>query len=404
MKIKLAKRLGQLPPYLFAQIDRTKKKALSEGKDVIDFGVGDPDIATPAPVIEALCHSAKDPGNHRYPTTRGLELFRQAVADWYHARFAVSLDPATEIHSLIGSKEGIAHIPFAFLNPGDFALVPDPCYPPYKGGTIFSGAKPYLLPLKEENGFLPDFDKVPRSIARKAKLMFLNYPNNPTGAVATLEFLEKAVYFAKKNQIILCYDNAYSEISFEGCRAPSILQLKGAREMSVEFHSVSKTYNMTGWRLGWVCGNARIVEGLARVKSNIDSGVFQSVQLAGIAALRLPSEVLQKANRISQERRDLLCAGLQKLGWRVRPPKASFYVWAPLPKEGKKKRSALFAKGLLENYNLLVTPGIGFGSSGEGYVRFALTVPVERIQEALSRLQQKGVAGRRFPVAKVEAD
>ena len=385
MKITYAKRIQQLPPYLFAQIDAAKKKAVAEGKDVIDFGVGDPDLPTPRPIIEALYQGALDATNHRYPTTRGLDLLRKSIAEWYQKRFNVSLDPVKEIHSLIGSKEGISHLPFAFLNPGDVALVPDPCYPPYKGGTLFAGGKPYLLPLKEENNFLPDLERIPSTILRKAKLIFLNYPNNPTAAIAPMEFLEKAVRFAKRNQIILCYDNAYSEVSYDGYLAPSFLQVKGAREVGVEFHSFSKTYNMTGWRLGWVCGNSKIVEGLTKVKSNIDSGVFQAVQLAGIAALRLGEDFRQTTNKVYQERRDVLCEGLTKMGWKTTPPKATFYLWVSLPGN---KRSAHFAKRLLEQMNILVTPGIGFGPSGEGYIRLALTVPVERIKQALSRLSQ----------------
>ena len=385
MKITFAKRLQQLPPYLFAQIDAAKKKAIAEGKDVIDFGVGDPDLATPRPVIEALHQGALDAENHRYPTTRGLGFLRKAIAQWYEKRFQVYLNPDTEIHSLIGSKEGIAHAPLAFLNAGDIALVPDPCYPPYRGGTLFACGRDYLLPLKEGNRFLPDLEHIPSSVVRKAKLLFLNYPNNPTAAVAPLEFLDKVVHFAKRNQILVCYDNAYSEISYDGYQAPSFLQLKGAKEVGVEFHSFSKTYNMTGWRLGWVSGHPNIVEGIGIVKSNIDSGVFQAIQLAGIAALRLPEEFLRQSNQVYQERRDILCEGLKKMGWQINPPRASFYVWSRVP--GRMK-STLFAKRFLEEIHVLVTPGIGFGPSGEGYVRFALTVSVERIREALGRIEK----------------
>ncbi len=384
LKVTYAKRIQQLPPYLFAQIDAAKKKAVAEGKDVIDFGVGDPDLPTPRPIIEALYQGALGAANHRYPTTRGLELLRKEIAHWYERRFGVLLSPETEIHSLIGSKEGIAHAPFAFLNPGDVALVPDPCYPPYRGGTLFAGGKSYLLPLLKENHFLPDLDPIPSSVLRKAKILFLNYPNNPTGAAAPLEFLEEVIHFAKKRRIIVCYDNAYSEVSYDGYNAPSFLQLKGAKEVGVEFHSLSKTYNMTGWRLGWVCGHPKIVEGIGIVKSNIDSGVFQAVQLAGIAALKLGNSFLIETHRIYQERRDLLCEGLLKIGWKVTPPKSTFYLWTPVP-QGKK--SAPFARELLEKRHIVVTPGIGFGPSGEGYVRFALTVPVERIRAALSRLK-----------------
>lgn len=383
-KLNRAHRLKLLPPYLFAQIDAAKRKAIAEGRDVIDFGVGDPDLPTPRPIIEALYHAALDATNHRYPSTRGLEVLRVAIAQWYERRFQVKLDPFTEILPLIGSKEGIAHVPLAFLNPGDVALIPDPCYPPYRGGTLFAGGKSYLLPLLKENHFLPDLNRLPSSISRRAKILFLNYPNNPTGAAAPLEFLEEVIHFAKKHRIIVCYDNAYSEVSYNGYKAPSFLQLKGAKEIGVEFHSFSKTYNMTGWRLGWVCGHPKVVEGIGLVKSNIDSGIFQAVQLAGIAALKLGDHFLIETNRIYQERRDLLCEGLLKMGWKVTPPKSTFYVWVPVP-QGKK--SAPFSRELLEKRNIVVTPGIGFGPSGESYVRFALTVPVERIRTALSRLK-----------------
>ncbi len=381
--IKPARRLAALPPYLFAEIDRLKQEALRSGKDLIDLGVGDPDLPTPEPIVEALRSAARNPRHHRYPSYEGMEAFREAVAAWYRRRFGVKLDPAREVLTLIGSKEGIGHLPLALLNPGDTALIPDPGYPVYQAGTLFAGGRPVRMRLRRENGFLPELAKIPAATARRARVMFLNYPNNPTAATAEPAFFEEAVRFARRHRIAVCHDAAYSEIAFDGYRAPSFLQTDGAIEVGVEFHSLSKTFNMTGWRIGFVVGNAAAIAALGRLKSNLDSGVFQAVQEAGIAALAMDGGVVEKACAVYRERRDALVRGLQAAGLEVTPPRATFYVWARIP---KKYRSAQFAALLLSRAGIVATPGNGFGPGGEGYVRFTLTVPVERMREAVARL------------------
>jgi len=384
-EFKLSKKLQALPPYLFLEIDKAKRKARSEGRDIIDLGVGDPDIPTPKYIIEALYQAAQDPGNHRYALDQGMPALRRAIEGWYNRRFGINLNPDREILPLIGSKEGIAHFPLAFLNQGDYSLVPDPCYPPYKGGTILAGGKPYLMPLLSSNSFLPDLKKIPLSMRKKAKIIYINYPNNPTGAIADKKFFSEAIEFARKNKIIVISDLAYSEMTYDGYCAPSMLEVEGAKEVAIEFHSLSKTYNMTGWRIGWACGNEKLIQALAKIKSNLDSGIFSAIQLAGIAALEGPDEHIKNMCRLYQERRDCLIQGLTALGWQVTAPKATFYLWIKVP---KKLGSIKFASLLLEKANLVVTPGVGFGKSGEGYIRMALTVPVERMQEALRRLKQ----------------
>ncbi len=382
---KLSRKLTSLPPYLFLEIDKAKRRARAEGRDIIDLGVGDPDQPTPAHIIEKLYQAARDPSTHRYALDQGLPVLRKAIAKWYAQRFNVKLDPETEILPLIGSKEGIAHFPLAFLNEGDYSLVPDPCYPPYKGGTILAGGKPYLMPLKEENAFLPDFKRIPLNIRRKAKLVYVNYPNNPTAGIAQRGFYEDAIEFANKNKIIVISDLAYSEIAYDGYRPSSFLEVEGAKELSIEFHSLSKTYSMTGWRIGWACGNAKLIQALAKIKSNIDSGIFSAIQLAGIAALEGPQQHIKDICLLYQERRDTLIRGLNSLGWNVNPPKATFYVWLKVP---KKNDSVRFCALLLEKANIVATPGVGFGKYGEGYIRMALTVSAERIQEAVRRLKR----------------
>lgn len=382
---EFSERLTKLPPYLFAEIDRAKREAKAEGRDIVDLGIGDPDLPTPKHVINALYKAALDPANHHYALDSGMPRLRQAIARWYKKRFGVQLDPDTEVLPLIGSKEGIAHMPLAFINAGDYVLVPDPCYPPYKNGTIFAGGVPYLMPLLAENKFLPDLDIIKANVANKTKMMFVNYPNNPTGAVADEEFYKKTLDFAHRHNILICSDAAYSEISYDRYRPTSVLQMVGAKDRAVEFHSLSKTYNMTGWRIGWACGNRRAIEGLVKVKSNIDSGIFQAIQLAGIAALEGPQGSVAKANRIYKERRDALVSGLSSLGWKVSKPKATFYVWA---KTLQGYNSASMAKALLEKADIIATPGSGFGKYGEGYIRMALTVPKERIKTAILRLKK----------------
>ncbi len=380
-----SKKIQSLPPYLFLEIDKAKRKARAEGRDIIDLGVGDPDQPTARYIIEKLYQAAKDPANHRYALDQGMPALRRAIAGWHRRRFNVRLDPDTEILPLIGSKEGIAHFPLAFLNAGDYALVPDPCYPPYKGGTILAGGRPYLMPLLAANAFLPDIKKIPLRIRKIAKLLYLNYPNNPTSATAEKSFYQDVVNFAKKYKIIVISDLSYSEIAYDGYRPSSFLEVEGAREVGIEFLSLSKTYNMTGWRIGWASGNAELISGLARVKSNIDSGIFSAIQLAGIAALEGPQSSLKNMCRLYQQRRDTLVRGLRSLGWQVNSPRATFYVWIKIP---IKKDSLRFAELLLKEANIVVTPGVGFGKYGQGYIRIALTVSCERIKETIERLKK----------------
>ncbi|MBU0482081.1 MAG: LL-diaminopimelate aminotransferase [Proteobacteria bacterium] len=382
-----ADRLKQLPPYLFAELDRKKDAVKARGVDVIDLGVGDPDLPTPDHIISKLAEAAKIPAYHRYPSYSGMNRFREAVSAWYNKRCGIKLDPVKEVVSLIGSKEGIAHIPLAFINPGDVVLVPSPAYPVYKIATLFAGGVPYEMPLRKENGFLPDLDAIPADVLTKAKMMFLNYPNNPTAAVATREFFEKVVAFANAHNIMICHDFAYSEMSFDGYVPLSFLEIPGAMEVGIEFHSLSKTYNMTGWRIGWAAGNASIIGGLGQIKSNIDSGIFEAIQVAGIEAMRDDASWLARMQTIYTERRDVVLNGLAKLGLKAECPKATFYVWVETPKGYD---SAGTVAHLLENAGIVTTPGNGFGGPGEGYFRIALTVSKERLQEAIDRIREIG--------------
>lgn len=381
-----ADRINSLPIYLFASIDKAKAEMRKKGADVIDFGVGDPDIPTPDHIVEAMKRSVSDPARQRYPSYEGMLSFREAAASWYKKTMNIDLDPHEEVLALIGSKEGIAHIPLAFLNPGDISLVPDPAYPVYHIGSILADGKPYKMPLYAENEFLPDLDAIPSHIAKKAKLMFLNYPNNPTSAIATLDFFDQVVDFAQENDVIIVHDNAYSEMTYNGYKAPSFLNARGAREVGIEMHSLSKTYNMTGWRIGFAVGNRDILAGLGKVKTNVDSGAFEAVQEAAITALLGPQDCVSTINQTYKERRDALLVGLEELGLEVRPPKATFYVWARV-----KGKSVDFAKLLLEKAGIVATPGIGFGEYGEGFVRFALTKPVARINEAVERMRRLNI-------------
>jgi LL-diaminopimelate aminotransferase len=385
MEFKISKRLGELPPYLFLEIDKAKRKARQEGRDIIDLGVGDPDTPTPGFIVSALDKAASEPANHRYALDQGLPVLRQAIMKWYQRRFNVGLDPDSEILPLIGSKEGIAHFPLAFIDPGDHALVPDPCYPPYKSGTIFAGGTVTLMPLLEKNAFLPDLKKIPAAALKKAKVLYLNYPNNPTGATCDRVFFRQAIAFCREHKLICLSDLAYSEMSYDGYTAPSILELEGAKDVCIEFHSLSKTYNMTGWRSGWACGNRQLIGALAKVKSNIDSGIFSAIQAASTAALESSGVHIEAMCRLYQERRDVLVNGLSGCGWELKKPKATFYVWANVPKGSN---SLEFAARLLERADIVATPGVGFGPSGEGYIRFALTVAKERLQEAVDRIKK----------------
>ena len=383
--IKKAERIEKLPVYLFAQIDRAKREAIAKGVDIIDFGVGDPDLPTPDHIIEALSRAAKDPENHRYPSYEGMLKFREAAASWYKKRFEVELDPEREVLTLIGAKEGIGHIPLAFINEGDIALIPDPGYPVYRAGVTLAGGIPHSIPLLKENNFLPDLDKIDKKIAKKAKLIFLNYPNNPTSAVAGKDFFKKVVAFAKENDVIVCHDATYSELGYDGYKPPSFLEVKGAKEVGIEFHSLSKTYNMTGWRIGFAVGNSDILAGLGSIKTNVDSGVFQAIQYAGIEALAGPQECIAQNVATYKERRDILVEGLKRLGWGVSLPKVAFYAWIPVP---QRYTSAKLCEVLLEKCGIVMTPGNGFGKSGEGYIRAALTVDKSRIEEAVKRIER----------------
>lgn len=380
----IADRLKQLPPYLFAQIDELKKRVLATGADLIDLGIGDPDLPTPTHIIEALKIATANPENHRYPSYNGLLRFRQAVANWYKLRFGVELNPEDEVIALIGSKEGIAHLPLAFINPGDVVLVPSPGYPVYQNSTILCGGQPYILPLKAKNHFLPDLTEIPSDILKRAKLLFLNYPNNPTSATASLDFFNYVVEFANQHQIMVCHDAAYSEIYFDGQSPHSFLEVEGAKEIGIEFHSLSKTYNMTGWRLGFAVGNNKLIQGLLKVKTNIDSGVFQAVQEAGITALLGPQDCVEEMRAIYQQRRDVLVKGLKECGWEITPPSATFYLWLPVLPGFNSRNLSLF---LLEKAAIVATPGIGFGQTDEEYIRLALTVDKDRLKEVINRIK-----------------
>ena len=380
-----AQRIQALPPYLFAEIDRKKRAALAKGVDLIDLGIGDPDLPTPGRIVQRLTEAVTRPANHRYPSSAGMMEFRQAVADWYGRRFGVTLDAATEVVSLIGSKEGVANMAVAYVDPGDVVLVPTPAYPVYEIGTNFNGGEVFFLPLRRENGFLPDLSSIPADVLERAKMMWINYPNNPTGAVADESFLKEAVDFARRNGIVLCHDAAYTELGFDGYRAPSILQVEGAREVAIEFHSLSKTFNMTGWRIGMAVGCPELVATLAQVKGNVDSGVFQPVQEAAILALEHAEEFLVPIREVYQERRDTVMDGLHRAGFELPAPRATFYVWLPVPGGWT---SADFTARLLDDAGIVTTPGNGFGEPGEGFIRMTLCSPADRLKEAVERLQQ----------------
>ncbi|MEK6679479.1 MAG: LL-diaminopimelate aminotransferase [Nitrospirota bacterium] len=385
VKVERAERIKNLPPYLFASIDKMKQEAVKKGIDIINLGIGDPDIPTPPNIVKRLQEAVKNEKYHQYPSYEGLLIFRQAVADWYKSRFNVKLNPEDEVLTLIGSKEGIGHFPFAYINSGDIALVPSPAYPVYSAGTLFAGGQPFIMPLKKENNFLPDLDAIPKDIAKKAKILFINYPNNPTSAIAEKDFYNRVIDFAVKNNIIVAHDAAYSEIYFDDYKPISFLEVDGAKEVGIEFHSLSKTYNMTGWRIGFAVGNKEIISALGKVKSNLDSGVFEVVQEAGIEAMTCDQSIVEDIRKVYQERRDVLVAGLKSLGIEFEIPKATFYVWLRTPKGFT---SADYTAHLLNKAGIVTTPGNGFGDDGEGYVRIALTVKKERMLEAIERMKK----------------
>ncbi|MBW2354182.1 MAG: LL-diaminopimelate aminotransferase [Deltaproteobacteria bacterium] len=381
--MEYAQRLKQLPPYLFKEIDRKKAEVMARGVDIIDLGVGDPDLPTPGHIVEEMKRAVDDPVNHRYPSYSGMNDFKEAVARWYGERFGVELDPATQVVSLIGSKEGIAHLPLAFINPGDMALVPSPAYPVYHIATLFAGGESFLMPLVAKNRFLPDLKAIPEDVATRARVMFINYPNNPTAAVADPGFFERVVEFAREYNILVCHDAAYTEMAFDGYHPRSFLEAPGAMDVGLEFHSLSKTYNMTGWRIGFAVGKPEGIEGLGAVKSNIDSGVFQAVQRAGIKAISGDQSCVKEMIGVYEARRDLMVEGLRDAGFQVDTPRATFYLWIKVPQG---YTSTGIATRLLEDAGLVVTPGNGFGEPGEGYFRIALTQKRERLREGLERL------------------
>ncbi len=382
--VKYADRINALPPYAFAEVDKAKHRKIKEGADIIDLGVGDPDTPTPDYVIDSLCKAVRDPETHQYPSYSGSTAFREEAAEWFKNRFGVRLNPEKEVLTLIGSKEGIAHIPEAFVNPGDYVLCPNPGYPVYATSTMFAEGRPYDMPLLAESRFRPDLARIPEDIVKKSKMIFINYPNNPTAATADKTFLKEVVDFGKDNGLVVVHDNAYSEVTYDGYKAPSILEVPGAMGCCIEIHSLSKTSNMTGWRIGFAAGNADIVAGLGKVKMNVDSGAFLAVQMAAISALKGSEELKRKMGRVYRERRDVLLDGLAALGIYMEAPKATFYVWAPIPGGN----SVEYAKFLLDKAGIVCTPGVGLGKYGEGYVRFSLTRPVERIREAVERMRK----------------
>jgi LL-diaminopimelate aminotransferase len=383
VSIEPAERVKDLPPYLFATIDRMKEKAVARGVDLIDMSIGDPDIPTPKHIVESMRKAVKNPAHHQYPSYAGMLSFRKAVADWYKKRFNVSLNPKTEVLSLIGSKEGIGHMPLAFINPGDYVLMSSPGYPVYPVATLFAGGKSHHMPLLEKNDYLPDLNAIPRHVLKKAKLMFINYPNNPTAACADKKFFKNLVNFAVDNNILICHDAAYTEMYYDGEKPLSFLQIPGAKNVGIEFHSLSKTYNMTGWRIGFAVGNKDAIAGLGKIKTNIDSGIFQAIQEAGIEALKTDDKVLKKLRDTYRKRRDVLCKGLTKLGLDANKPRATFYLWVKCPGGFT---SSDFTAYILNKAGVLTTPGNGFGNPGEGYIRFALTVSEKRTREAVERI------------------
>jgi LL-diaminopimelate aminotransferase len=379
--VRIADRIASLPPYMFAALDRKIEAKRAEGVDVISLGIGDPDQPTPRHVVEALQEAAEDPTTHQYPSYWGLPALRKAIAGWYRSRFGVELDHDTEVLPLIGSKEGIAHLAWAFIDPGDEALVPDPGYPVYAASVALAGGTAVSLPVPAEQGFLPDLSRT--SVSGRTRMLWLNYPSNPTAAVAEIPVFEEAVVFAREHDLLLVHDGAYTEMTYDGFEAPSVLQAEGARDVAIEFGSLSKTFNMTGWRVGWVAGNAGAIEALATLKTNLDSGIFNAIQRATVAALTGPQEPVEEMRAIYAKRRDLVVGTLNDLGWDLEPPRGSLYVW--LPTRGR--TSAEFCELLLDRAGVVVSPGPGYGPGGEGYARISLTVQDDRLAEAMDRVR-----------------
>ncbi len=381
--MRLSKRVEGLPPYLFREITRKITEKRAKGEEVISFAIGDPDCPTPTHIINSLCQAAQNPSNHQYPESDGLPELRRAIAGWYEKRFGVSLDADKEVLPLVGAKEGVVHAALCFIDPGDIALVPDPGYPPYAMGTILADGRPYYMPLTEENDFLPDLETIPSDVIKQAKLLWINYPNNPTGAVAELDFFNRVVKFARQYDLAVCHDGPYTEVAFDDYQPVSFIQAEGAMETGIEFHSLSKSYNMTGWRIGMAVGNADMIDALKRVKSNIDSGIPQAIQYAAIEALAGPQDSVREQSLRYQRRRDLVVDMLNDIGLETRRPKAGLYVWTKVPGN---YTSLEFANELLEQVGVVVTPGIGYGQNGEGYIRISLTISDANLVKGLSRL------------------
>jgi LL-diaminopimelate aminotransferase len=391
--MKISKRVETLPPYLFVEISKKIAEKKAKGEDVISFGIGDPDIPTPSHILDRLCEAAGQPENHRYPESEGLPELRRTIAEWYRQRFGVCFDPETEVLPLIGSKEGIGHMAFCLIDPGDTALVPDPGYPVYSVGVLLAGGRPYYMPLLASNDFLPDLHSIPENLLRQATMMWLNYPNNPTAAVADIDFFNQVVDFARQHDILVCHDGPYSEVAYDGYRPVSFMQADGAKELGVEFHSLSKSYNMTGWRIGMAVGNPTMIDALKRFKSNLDSGIPQAIQYAAIEALTGPQDCIDEHNAIYQRRRDLVVDVLNKMGLEAKLPQASLYVWAKVPKG---YTTVEFTNDLLEQVGVVVTPGTGYGKHGEGYVRLSLTLSDASLVKGLSHLAEWRDSKNRF--------
>lgn len=386
--MEISTRLKAIPPYVFAEIGKRAAAAQAKGVDIINLGIGDPDQPTPKHILDAMHAAIDQPANHRYPPFGGTKEYKTTAAEWCNKRFGIDIDAENEITSLIGSKEGIHNLIMAYVDPGDVVLVPDPAYPVYRTSTILAGGTPHFMPLTPDNDFVPDLDAIPEAVAKQAKIMFLNYPNNPTAGITDLAFFEKAVAFARKHDILLCHDLAYSEMTFDGYVAPSIFQVKGAKDIAIELHSLSKTFNMTGWRIGFAIGNQKAVKALAQIKSNIDTDVFRAIQMAAIAGLTGPRDHIDHCNKLYIERRDVAVAGLTKLGWNVKPIKATFYMWLPVPKG---LSSAEFSSTMLDTVGVVVPPGDAYGPNGEGFFRLSLCLDKSRIAEAFERMEKHSI-------------
>jgi LL-diaminopimelate aminotransferase len=386
MPFKRSERLDKLPPYLFAEMERKKAELVAAGKDIINLGIGDPDQNPPDILLDALRDCLDEPRIHQYSSSQGSDYFREGVARWMNKRYGVSLDPKTEITLLVGAKEGVAHLPLAVTNPGDVVMFTEPGYPAYRSGTVFASAEPYELPLTVDNNFFPDFSTVPAEILDRAKLLFINYPNNPTGQMATKEFFEEVVALAKKHDFIVCHDAAYNEIWFDENNKPiSFLEIEGARDVGIEYHSMTKTFNMAGWRIAWACGHPEVIEALRGLRANYDSGQHMAMQKATVKVLDDGDVAMKSVRDLYQSRRDVLAEGLRNAGWDVTVPDATLYIWTA-PPEGYSAME--FASYLLEEAAVVVTPGVGFGPSGDGFVRFALTVTEDRLREAVGRIAE----------------